>query len=118
MIFLQDQKDQDLVRFYAFSKNQAKRSLKSATFNRSILLGIDREQESVALFTENIDHTKIIKQYFAHMNPRLRGYIGDTDTALVTTAQPLIPTEIHSPLDNLLQANHAEGELFILQFCH
>ena len=112
-------KEQDLVRFYSFSKNQNKKNSRTATFNRFILLGLDREQECVALFTENIDHTKVVLQYFPQMkpgtklhvlNPRLRGFIGDTNTALVTTSQPLIPYDIHCPMTNYPPKIFTENE--------
>ena len=61
------------------------------------------------LFTENIDHTKVIVQYFPQMhpgtelyvvNPRLRGFIGDTNTVLLTTSQPSIPNDLYFSMIN------------------
>ena len=83
---------------------------KASTFNRFILLGVDREQQCIAVFTDNIDQTKMVLQYFPHMNPgtkvfvlnpRLRGLIGETNTALISTNQPLIPYNMHCPLIDL-----------------
>ena len=110
MSFLAPKKDQELIRYYSYQKSQAKKSARASTFNRFILLGVDREQECVAVFTENIDHTKTLLRYFPKMlpgtkvfilNPRLRGYIGDTNTALVSTSQPIIPYSYHLPAINL-----------------
>ena len=55
--------------------------------------------------------TKTIVRYFFSMkpgtdvfvlNPRLHGYIGDTNTALITTNRPLIPHSLNSPTTNSL----------------
>ena len=109
-----------MLRYYAYSRNnQAKKALKAATFNRFLLLGVDREQDCVAVFTDSIDETKTLLQYFPRMkpgtevwilNPRLRGFIGDTNTALVSTSQPLIPITTHIPPNSLYPKPVTENE--------
>ena len=80
---------------------------KASKFNRLVMLGIQREQLCLAVFTSNIDSTKTLLQYFPHMTPGtealilnrvLRGVIGDTNTALVSSAQPLIPLKPYTPI--------------------
>ena len=119
MFFLGPRKDQDLIRYYSYQKNQSKKAAKTSSFNRFVLLGVDREQVCVAVFTDNIDHTKTLFQYFPKMqpgtkvsilNPRLRGYIGETNTVLVTTSQPLIPHCLHEPTVSLPPKPLTENE--------
>ena len=109
-----------MLRYYSFTRsNASKKTSRASIFNRFILLGVDRERQCVALFTDNIDHTKVLLKYFPDiqpgtrvdvLNPRLRGYIGETNTALITTSQPLIPYTLHSPLQNLLPKPVTENE--------
>ena len=92
-----------------------------------MLLGVDREQQCVAVFTDNIDQTKILLQYFPKLhpgtkvsilNPRLRGFIGETNTVLVTTSQPLIPFSLHTPLISLPPKPITENEDYsYFNFC-
>ena len=44
------------------------------------------------------------------LNPRLKGFIGDTNTALVSSAQPLILIKPYTALNNLLPKPITENE--------
>ena len=99
-------KKNENVQNQTYAKSLGKKMNRNATFNRFILLGLERQQECIALFTERIDETKIILRFFFEimrgtevfvLKPRLYGYIGDTNTAFITTAQPLIPLCMRNP---------------------
>ena len=95
------------MRYFSFTHGNNPKE--TPTFNHFILLGVAREQLCVVVFTNNIDWTKMVLQYFPHMNPgtkvfvlnpRLRGFIGESNTALRWTNQLLIQYNMHCiPLD-------------------
>ena len=98
------------MKYHLFNKNYAKRQQKSTQYSRFILIGADNN-DAVALFTNNIDETKVLLQYFPHLapgspvfilNPRLRGYVNNSNTPLIQSSMPLIPMDSDAITTNTL----------------